>query len=231
MDPDVDATSRAELQDSAMPETVDSSILISNYVLIYIVGHIHQRSREQIEIIVLAQFLKCEILAVKHTLWERHKHVDALDKIIHRVGSASRGSEDANTDDILSALLNFFTLKTPPSVLLNATDSATAHYYMVLLPIITWCYCPLLHGVTAHYYMVLLSIITWCYCPLLHGVTAHYYMVLLPIITWCYCPLLHGVTAHYYMVLLPIITWCYCPTFPRTVIAAVRSGEAGRCRK
>ena len=83
MDPDVDATSRAELQDSVMPETVDSSILISYYVLIYIVGHIHQRSREQIEIIVLAQFPKCEILAVKHILWEKHKHVDALDKIIN----------------------------------------------------------------------------------------------------------------------------------------------------
>ena len=37
--------------------------------------------------------------------------LDALDKIIHRVDTAPRSSEDANTDDILTALVKVFALK------------------------------------------------------------------------------------------------------------------------
>ena len=112
-----------------MTETADSIITINNYVLAYIFSHIHQRPREQMKTVVLSHFTKCEILAVKHTWWEVYKSLDAFDKIIHRVDTASRGSEDVNTDDILTALAKVFALKTPPCVMLNAKDTVRLPRY------------------------------------------------------------------------------------------------------
>ena len=72
--------------------------------------------------VVLSHFTKCEILAAKYALSEAPKPLDAFHKIIHRVDTASRGSEDANTDDILTALAKVFALKSPLYVMLNTQD-------------------------------------------------------------------------------------------------------------
>ena len=55
-----------------MTETADSTITINEYVLAYVVGYIHQRPREQVKMVVLSHFTKCEILAMKHALWEAY---------------------------------------------------------------------------------------------------------------------------------------------------------------
>ena len=106
-----------------MTETADSTITITDHVLVYIVGHIHQQPREQVKTVVLSHFTKCEILPSKHALWwEAYKPLVALDKIIHRMDTTYRSSEDANTDDILNALAKVLAVKTPPIVMLNAHD-------------------------------------------------------------------------------------------------------------
>ena len=105
-----------------MTETADSTSTINNYVLAYIVGYIQQRLREQVKTIVLSHFTKCDILAAKQALWEVYKPLDALDRIIHIMDTSSSGSEDADTDDILTALAKVFALKIPPCVMLNAQD-------------------------------------------------------------------------------------------------------------
>ena len=48
--------------------------------------------------------------------------MDALDKIIHRVDTTSRGSGLENIHDILFKLLKVFTLRTSSVVLMNARD-------------------------------------------------------------------------------------------------------------
>ena len=87
-----------------MTETPDCTITINDYVLAY------------------KSAMSTNGQGNKHTMWEAHKPLDALDKIIHIMDTASRGSEDASTDDILTALAKVVALKTPPCVMLNAQD-------------------------------------------------------------------------------------------------------------
>lgn len=118
----VDASKVGSHDPLVMTVTANSATTINDYVLAYIVGHIHQRPREQIKTVVLSHFTKCEILAAKHALWDAYKPVDVLDKMIHRVDTTSRSSEDANTDDIVTALMKIYALNCPPCVVLNAQD-------------------------------------------------------------------------------------------------------------
>ena len=59
--------------------------------------------------------------------------MDALDKIIHRVDTASRGSGLENIDDMLFALLNVFTLITFSFVLTNARDMLDFVYPILII--------------------------------------------------------------------------------------------------
>ena len=69
----VDANKIGSHDPLCMTETVDSKITITDYVLAYVIRHIHLRPREQMKTVVLSHFTKCEILAAKHALLEASK--------------------------------------------------------------------------------------------------------------------------------------------------------------
>ncbi len=70
-------------------------LTINNHVLGYIVGHIHQRPREQIKSVALTHFSKEEIIISKSLLWEKCDSLNVLDKMVNHVDSATRGAEHA----------------------------------------------------------------------------------------------------------------------------------------
>ncbi len=65
-------------------------------LLAYIVGHVHQRPKDQIKIVVLNHFTKEEILQSKMLLWEKFANL-GLDKLVQRLDTNHRPAEDANT--------------------------------------------------------------------------------------------------------------------------------------
>ncbi len=65
---------------------------------------------------------KEEINIAKSCLWEKCGHLDIMDKMVHRMDSASRGAEHAELEDIIDGIQKLFTIDTPPSFIVSACD-------------------------------------------------------------------------------------------------------------
>ena len=81
-----------------------SPVIISNCVIAFIAGYLHQRPKEQIKTAVMSHFSKEEIIKAKCLLWDKCDHLNVLDKIVHRLDTSVRCAEDASMDDILTGL-------------------------------------------------------------------------------------------------------------------------------
>ncbi len=98
------------------------AVKTTNCLPAYVAGYYHQRPRDAIKTAVLAHFTKEEILTATESLWSAYIDMNVLDKMVNRVGTPSRDTEEVNTEDVLAAFAKIYAKPVSPVITMEAKD-------------------------------------------------------------------------------------------------------------